>query len=261
MLIFVLIITLNAFNILKCTAIINKCSSAEYDPVISLVQPCIDGPDNNLRGQFSACIQIRLPDLMASIQVLYQYFWELCGDAIFPACSSWLNCGTFPPINDTNIVLLPKCELPQSMKDLRPVALCNVIYRILAKVLANRLKTVIAKCISEEQSAFVQGRSILDNALVAAEILHYLKCKNKGKTWEVALKIDISKAYDRVDWRFLEAMMRKMGFEHKWIGWIMHCVTNVRYSILSPYLFIIRAKGLSSLIRRAERRGDFHVHY
>lgn len=110
-----------------------------------------------------------------------------CGNEFTAACCHWLEVDYFPPsINDTNIVLISKCEHPSSMKDLRLISLCNVIYKILAKVLANRLKEVIGKCISEEQSAFITGRSILDNALVASEIIHYLKCKTRrlGARWQ-----------------------------------------------------------------------------
>lgn len=116
------------------------------------------------------------------------------------ACCYWSETGNFPStLNETNIVLIPKVDSPSPMRDLRPISLCNVLYKIVAKVLANRLKKLLPKCISEEQSAFVEGRSILDNVLIAFEIIHHMKCKTKGARGEVALKIDISKAYDRVD--------------------------------------------------------------
>ncbi|MCI44353.1 replication protein A 70 kDa dna-binding subunit, partial [Trifolium medium] len=110
---------------------------------------------------------------------------------------SWLDSGTFPPdLNSTNIALIPKGDNQVSMKDWRPIALCNVLYKVVAKVLANRLKEILDKCISDNQSAFVPGRSILDNAMAAIEIVHFMKSKTRGKQGEVALKLDISKAYD-----------------------------------------------------------------
>jgi hypothetical protein len=174
---------------------------------------------------------------------------------------------------------IPKGDSQVSMKDWRPIALCNVIYKLVAKVLANRLKSVLSKCISDNQSAFVPGRSILDNAMVAIEVVHYMKSKLRGKSGDVALKLDISKAYDKIDWDYLCGIMAKMGFCSQWIKWIMMCVETTDYSILvnanvagpitpsrglqqgdplSPYLFIICAEGLSALIRQAEARGDIH---
>lgn len=103
------------------------------------------------------------------------------------------------------------------MKDLRPIALCNVVYKVVAKVLANCLKVVLDKCISDTQSAFVPDRSILDNAMAAIEVIHHMKSKVKGKIGDVALKLDISKAYDIIDWRYLRGVMLKMSFTYQWI--------------------------------------------
>jgi hypothetical protein len=80
--------------------------------------------------------------------------------------------------------MAPKGDNPESMKDLRPISLCNVLYKIISKVLANRLKPLINKWISPEQAAFVHSRSIMDNALTAFEILHHMRCKHKGKVGE-----------------------------------------------------------------------------
>ena len=149
----------------------------------------------------------------------------------------------------------------------------------MAKVLANRLKGVLDKCISDNQSAFVPGRSILDNAMAAIELVHYMKTKVKGTKGDVAFKLDISKAYDRIDWNYLRCVMLKMRFSIQWVKWIMMCVETVDYSVivneetvgpiipgrglrqgdpLSPYLFIICVEGLSSLTRKAEATGTIH---
>ena len=118
------------------------------------------------------------------------------------------------------------------MKDLRPIALCNVAYKNMAKVLANRLKETLPLIISNAQLAFSLGRAICDNVLAAFEVIHYMKRKTKGKRGNVALKIDISKAYDRINWKYLEATMRKLGFATHFVDMIMLCVTTVRYNII-----------------------------
>ena len=112
----------------------------------------------------------------------YQRFWDLVGDDVYQDSLEWMNTLCFPPsVNNTNICLIPKHQKPRTMKDYRPISLCNVKYKILAKVLANRLKKLLPRIISHEQSAFVPGRSITDNVLVAFEIIHHMKRKNKGK--------------------------------------------------------------------------------
>ncbi|XP_058756815.1 uncharacterized protein LOC131630038 [Vicia villosa] len=211
----------------------------------------------------------------------YHQFWDLCGDEIFNASCSWLESGIFPEkLNSTNITLIPKGDSQSTMKDWRPIALCNVLYKVIAKVLANRLKRVLDKCISDNQSTFVPGRSILDNAMAAIEVVHHMKAKTRGKAGDIALKLDISKAYDRIDWDYLKDVLSTMGFCQKWIGWIILCVETVDYSVgvngklvgpivlgrglrqgdsLSPYLFILCSEGLSALIKQAEAQGDIHA--
>lgn len=210
----------------------------------------------------------------------FQKFWGIVGNDVVDSCRLWLNTFTFPAnLCSTNVVLIPKCESPSSMKDLRPISLCNVAYKILAKVLCNKLKGTLPALVDPAQSAFVSNRAIQDNILVAFETIHAMKNKRKGKLGDVALKIDISKAYDRVDWGFLEYMLRRLGFCDKWVRWMMMYVNSVSYNFvvnenlvgpiapsrglrqgdpLTPYLFIICTEGLSILFRQANRRGLLH---
>lgn len=90
-------------------------------------------------------------------------------------------------VNDTNLVLIPKCNSPKEMKDLHPISLCNIVHKIFAKMLANRLKTILPQLVSESQSVLVLGRSIIENVLVALELLHYMKRKVNCKKGDVSL--------------------------------------------------------------------------
>jgi len=209
--------------------------------------------------------------------IFYKKFWSVVGDQVKKEVLAVLNGGPIPEgWNDTIIVLIPKTNTPQMLKDLRPISLCNVLYKLISKVLANRLKKILPNIISNSQSAFVPGRLITDNVLLAYEIVHHLKSIKKGAGGLAAIKLDMSKAYDRVEWSFLENMMRKMGFDEKWVQLIMKCVTTVTYKIkvndsytqkifpqrglrqgdpLSSYLFIICAEGLSAMLQKAEQDG------
>uniref|UniRef100_A0A803NTG1 Reverse transcriptase n=1 Tax=Cannabis sativa TaxID=3483 RepID=A0A803NTG1_CANSA len=141
-----------------------------------------------------------------------QKFWEVVGTDVVRLVQHFFMFGEFPDfLKDTNIILIPKKSTPETMSDLRPIALCNVIYKIVSKVMANRLKGVLPNVISETQSAFLPGRLITDNILISFEVMHYLKRKGSRKNGFMAVKMDMSKAYDRVEWGFLQAMLRKLG--------------------------------------------------
>ena len=116
--------------------------------------------------------------------------------------------GTLSQLNHTYIALIPKAHKPRKVTEFRPISLCNVIYRLIAKTIANRMKPILAQIISPNQSAFIPNRLITDNIIIGYECLHKIR-HNKGKrNGLVALKLDISKAYDRMEWDFLKHTTR-----------------------------------------------------
>ena len=166
-------------------------------------------------------------------------------------------------MNHTFISLNPKVKSPEIAKDFRCLSLCNVLHKIISKTIANRLKKLLPKLVSESQSTFMSDRLISDNILVAFETLHHLK-------------LDMSKAYDRVEWIFIDKVMEKLGFAGSWISLISSCIRSVSFLVLvngephehftpnrglnqgdplSPYLFLLCAEGRHPLIQQVEVAG------
>jgi hypothetical protein len=162
----------------------------------------------------------------------FQRNWGLLKEEIICAVRVFFQTGEMPDgINDTAIVLIPKTKEASSLKDYRPISLCNVIYKIISKCIANRLRPLLDDIISPTQSVFIPGRMITDNALIAFECIDTIHKNANRRGKFCAYKLDLAKSYDRVDWVYLEGAMRKLGFAEVWIRWIMKCVTSVKYSV------------------------------
>ncbi|WKA01542.1 hypothetical protein VitviT2T_019819 [Vitis vinifera] len=149
-------------------------------------------------------------------------FWQSCWDFVkekilemfkdFYEHSSFLKS-----LNNTFLVLIPKKSGVEDLGDFIPISLLGGLYKLLAKVLANRLKKVVGKVVSTSQNVFVRGRQILDASLIANEVIDsWQKRKEKG----LICKLDIEKAYDSINWKFLLKVLQKMGFGSKWVGWM-----------------------------------------
>ena len=111
-----------------------------------------------------------------------------------------------------------------------PISLCNVVYKVISKLIAQRLKFLLPEIIGPSQSAFVPGRLISDNSILAYEMAHFMKRRRSGKKQYMAVKLDMSKAYDRVEWPFLKGVMLQLGFSVAFTELIMKCVCSVTYA-------------------------------
>lgn len=162
----------------------------------------------------------------------FQRHWDLIKDDLVPAILGFLNGGDLPyGFNDTSITLIPRVRNPQSITQYRPISLCLVPYKIAAKMITNRFKEFMDIVVSQEQSAFVPGRLITDNVVVAFESVHTMRRRKKGKNFSCAVKLDMMKAYDRVEWHYLEAIMARLGFSAHFVNLVLKCVTSVRFSV------------------------------
>ncbi|XP_058762882.1 uncharacterized protein LOC131636268 [Vicia villosa] len=212
--------------------------------------------------------------------LFFQKYWSSVGNETVHYVMDILNNNRdLTAINNTFITLILKKKQPSTPRDFRPISLCNVIMKAVTKLIANRLKTFLPSTISEEHSAFIQGRLITNNALIAMECFHWMKHKKKGKRGTMALKLDLSKAYDRMEWSFMLKSMRIVELPQTFISLIQMCITTVSYQLLingqpskkftpsrglrqgdplSPYLFFICAYVLSGMLRNEVENGGIH---
>ncbi|XP_049403702.1 uncharacterized protein LOC125867303 [Solanum stenotomum] len=183
------------------------------------------------------------------------------------------------PINCTGITLVPKSAQPVTVKEYRPIACCTVLYKIISKVLATRLQQVISDVISDSQTGFIPGRKIADNIILAHELVQTYGRKQTSP--RCILKIDLQKAYDSIEWVYLQQVMEELGFPMKFMAWIMECVKTINYSIvvngeftkpfdavkglrqgdpISPFLFSIAMEYLSRSLCALKLNKNFKFH-
>jgi len=190
----------------------------------------------------------------------FHRFWLIVGKLAIDVVKKVFTEKVVPKyLNRTFIALIPKIQSPNTLNNYRPISLCNTVYKIITKIIVARLRSYLDKLISPLQIAFVPRRKGIDNAIIVQEIIHTLSRK-KGKVGYMAIKIDLEKAYDKLEWSFIRDMLIRANLPTDLIDIIMSCISTVSTSILfngealdpiypsrgirqgdplSPYLFIL----------------------
>uniref|UniRef100_A0A2N9FNM3 Reverse transcriptase domain-containing protein n=1 Tax=Fagus sylvatica TaxID=28930 RepID=A0A2N9FNM3_FAGSY len=202
--------------------------------------------------------------------LFFKKSWPIIHGSVTEAIRSFFISGKLlKEVNSTIISLIPKVPNPTTVSDFRPIACCNVIYKCITKILANRLQIYLGSLVSSNQSAFIKGRSISENILLAHELVrNYHSSRGSSRC---AIKADLRKAYDSVDWNFILMCLLAAGCPPKFVNWIKECITNSRFTIslngslvgyfpggkglrqgdpISPYLFVIAMEGFTRLLKR-----------
>ena len=199
----------------------------------------------------------------------YQRNWHIVKDSVVKLVAKIFESRSMPShLNKTLITLIPKCPGADCLSLFRPISLCNTIYKLVTKVLVNRIRPMLNNLVSPLQTAFVPGRKGMDNMIIVQELIHTMKQK-KEKQGYMAIKVDLEKAYDRLEWHFIRDMLNMYNFPPKMISLIMSCIFGSSISVLFnggclelflptqgirqgdalfPYLFILCMELLGFLI-------------
>lgn len=161
----------------------------------------------------------------------YQTYWDVVGTDVIHSVQDFFISGQLAPnINSNLIVLIPKVPGARVMGDYRPIALDNFQFKIVTKIIADRLASITTRIISVEQRGFIRDRNISECVILASEAINLLEKRQYGGN--VALKVDIAKAFDTLDWNFLILVLRRFGFHEKIVHWILVILKSARLSVL-----------------------------
>ena len=156
----------------------------------------------------------------------FHFFWDLIKEEVLDIIEeSRSKKGVLKNFNATFLALIPKEDGADSPGKFRHISLCNVIYKIISKVIVNRLKPLLPNLISPEQSRFVEGRQILDGVILVHEVIHSLKITKKPN---MLIKLNMSKKFDKLSWEYIKKMLLSYGFNTTWTDWILFLTSKIR---------------------------------
>jgi hypothetical protein len=210
--------------------IFTRDPSLNADAIINMTQEkvtavmnddlCKDFSDEEISDALFQISPLKAPGVDGFHARFYQRNWSTIKAEVINVVKLFFATNRMPEgVNDTTIVLIPKVDQPETIKEFWSISLCTVVYKVIAKSMVNRLRPILGDIVSINQSALVPGRLITDNALVAFECLHFIEQNTNMSKNFCAYKLDLSKAYDRVDWDFLKKVMQRLGFSlDGWTG-------------------------------------------
>lgn len=231
------------------------------DAFFSLPKNKTSGPDGYSAEFFTSC-------------------WQFIGPEITEAVLEFFSSGQIlKQWNSTSLVLIPKITNATRTTDFRPISCLNTVYKVISKLLANRLKSILPKVISNAQSAFLPGRLLAENVLLATDLVKGYKAANSEP--KAMLKVDLRKAFDSVRWDFIIATLKALSIPEQFINWIVECISTPSFSVsvngvsggffhstrgvrqgdpLSPYLFVLAMESLSRLLQSRFDSGWISYH-
>jgi len=242
----------------RCSASAIQTLSAPFSP-LEIKNVFFSLPRNKAPGPAGYCVEF------------FTAHWETVGHDMVVAVYDFLQSGQIlKQWNSTLLTLVPKTSNATKLSEFRPIACCNTIYKVVSKILANRLKSVLPELIANSQSAFIPGRLLVENVLLATELIQGYNHKNISARG--MLKVDLKKAFDSVHWEYILNMLKAMCFPSHFIRLIGECITTTRFSVcvngetcgffkgtkglrqgdpLSPYLFVLAMEGFTQMLTKS----------